>query len=189
GGGLRGAGSPGGLPKRAADADDREVPHRGQARDPAAVPRGSLTIPVQGPSTTPVVPGGSPIAMILCTCMMPAFAYRNTQFSVLGVVTANRSYTGDGIFWSVLTALVEHEAVTFDTWRGDSKGKPVIGKPVMTPPSADLVCISTDLALAEVNKCLRAQGKPELKVTTATLLGQLRREGRLLVSFRHVCKT
>src|SRR5262249_37819598 len=97
GGGLRGAGSPGGLPKRAADADDREVPHRGQARDPAAVPRGSLTIPVQGPSTTPVVPGGSPIAMILCTCMMPAFAYRNTQFSVLGVVTANRSYTGDGI--------------------------------------------------------------------------------------------
>src|SRR5262249_54509430 len=97
GGGLRGAGSPGGLPRRAADADDREVPHRGQARDPAAVPRGSLTIPVQGPSTTPVVPGGSPIAMILCTCMMPAFAYRNTQFSVLVVVTANRSYTGDGI--------------------------------------------------------------------------------------------
>jgi hypothetical protein len=100
---------------------------------------------------------------------------RAVRDGMLGTV---REQQPSEIFWSVLAALVEHEAVTFDSWAGDSKGKPVIGKRVIPGPK-DLVYISTDLALAEVNQCLRAQGKPELKVTVATLLGQLRREGRL----------
>jgi hypothetical protein len=43
-----------------------------------------------------------------------------------------------------------------------------------------LYAISSDLALAEVNKCLRAQGRAELKVSRKVLMEQLRRDGVLL---------
>jgi len=90
------------------------------------------------------------------------------------------------VFWSVLGSLVEYGIVELDD-RNTKNGKPVIGKAcyprrdgIVAGRTDELFYVSTDLALAEVNKSLRAQGKPELKVTTATLLGQLRRDGRLL---------
>jgi hypothetical protein len=84
------------------------------------------------------------------------------------------------VFWSVLSALIEHGAVSIEPGPREAGGKPVIGKPLPPPYRQDLHYLSTDLALAEVNKCLRAQSRPELRVTASTLLGQLRREGRLL---------
>ncbi|MBL8794816.1 MAG: hypothetical protein JNM56_12985 [Planctomycetia bacterium] len=90
------------------------------------------------------------------------------------------------VFWGVLRTLVEHDAVELDVRAGEP-GKPVVGKPYHPQPREGvvgsvhrLVCVSTDLALAEVNSCLRAQGRPELRVTPAALIGQLRRDGKLL---------
>jgi hypothetical protein len=67
---------------------------------------------------------------------------------------------------------------------------PVIGKvptarrgtlnaavPVPGPGRLEIV---TSVALAEVNKCLRQQSRPELKITEAALLGQLREDGKLV---------
>ena len=64
------------------------------------------------------------------------------------------------VFWTTLADLVEHNIYTIDHAARDEKN--VIGKPA--GPS-DLYWISTNLALAAVNKCLREQGRPELRVT------------------------
>jgi hypothetical protein len=65
--------------------------------------------------------------------------------------------------------------------------KPVIGRvagvrPDVVPvgPDQDRLEICTSLALAQVNACLRQQGRPELKITESALLQQLREDGRLL---------
>jgi len=90
------------------------------------------------------------------------------------------------VFWSVLGSLVEYGTVELDD-RNRDKTKLVIGKRVygrsdgmVAGRTDELFLVSTDLAMAEVNKTLRAQGRPELKGTMATLLGQLRRDGRLV---------
>jgi hypothetical protein len=44
----------------------------------------------------------------------------------------------------------------------------------------DRLEICTSLALAQVNACLKQQGRSELKVTERALLQQLREDGRLL---------
>jgi hypothetical protein len=96
-----------------------------------------------------------------------------------------KEHQASEVFWSVLGMLIEHEAVSIDTENAE-KGKPVIGKRHHKRPNrviagnTDLYCISTGLALAAVNKHLREQGKPDLKVTETTLLAQLRNDGRLL---------
>jgi hypothetical protein len=88
------------------------------------------------------------------------------------------------VFWRVLGELVEYKRVQLDESYGD-KGKPVIGKPLHVhcrtgaAGNTDLYQISTQLALAEVNKLLREQGRPELKVTVSALLSQLRSDGKL----------
>jgi hypothetical protein len=97
-----------------------------------------------------------------------------------GMLGAVREQQASEVFWSVLAALIHNGAVALGGWDHDTKGRPVVGKAVAQPAVSGLCFISTDLALAEVNTCLRAQGRPELKVSHATLLGQLRREGRLL---------
>jgi hypothetical protein len=86
------------------------------------------------------------------------------------------------VFWDVLGGLIEHKAISLSSY-GNDKGV-IIGKPFspgagISAAKPDLVYISTDLALGEVNKCLRAQGRPELKISLPTLLGQLRQEGKL----------
>jgi hypothetical protein len=96
---------------------------------------------------------------------------------MLGVV---REQQASEVFWSTLATLIHSESVSLSRWNPATKGKPVVGKLIEFPPTRGLLFVSTDLALAEVNTCLRAQGRPELKVSHATLLGQLRREGRLL---------
>lgn len=90
------------------------------------------------------------------------------------------------VFWSVLKQLVEFKAVALDGSSHD-QNRPVIGKKLYPSPdgavvsrSDTLYCVSTDLALAEVNKSLRAQGRPELRVTPRTLLEHLCRAGYLL---------
>ena len=90
------------------------------------------------------------------------------------------------VFWSVLSTLVHDAAVNVDGSRSSDQGKPTIGKSYHPNPSegvvgsVDQLCyVSTDLAMAEVNKCLRAQGRPELRVTNVTLVAQLRQDGRL----------
>jgi hypothetical protein len=96
---------------------------------------------------------------------------------MLGAV---REQQASEVFWTVLGTLVHNKAVALGSFSEATKGKPVVGKAIAQPPVPGLLFISTDLALAAVNQCLRAQGRPELKVSHATLLGQLRREGRLL---------
>lgn len=100
------------------------------------------------------------------------------------MVGAAKEQQASEVFWSVLQTLIAHEVVAIENQSGD-KGKVVIGKPLYKRADAtqtgphDLYCISTDLALAQVNICLREQGRPDLKVTAGTLLDQLRFEGRL----------
>lgn len=100
------------------------------------------------------------------------------------MVGAAKEQQASEVFWSVLQTLLAHEVVAIDNQTGD-KGKVVIGKPLYKRADAthtgphDLYCISTDLALAQVNICLREQGRPDLKITAGTLLDQLRFEGRL----------
>lgn len=102
------------------------------------------------------------------------------------MVGATKEQQISEVFWSVLGALLDYGTVMLDDGSYQrEKHAPVIGRKVIpqankpNPAYTDLYFISTDLALAEVNKNLRSQGRPELKVTTANLLGQLRREGRL----------
>jgi hypothetical protein len=71
-----------------------------------------------------------------------------------------------------------------------SEHTPIVGRsvvprfvagPVLTAgPNPDRFEISTSLALAEVNKCLRQQGRPDLKITGSALLQQLCEDGKLL---------
>jgi hypothetical protein len=94
--------------------------------------------------------------------------------ATLGAV---REQQAGEVFWDVLGDLVRHDAVALCPGEAE-KGRPLVGR--RAPGGADLYCVSTGLALAAVNRCLREQGKPELRATPAALLDQLRREGRLL---------
>ena len=58
--------------------------------------------------------------------------------------------------------------------------RPVPGVNVMAGTNQDRLEICTSLAMAEVNSCLRQQGRSDLKVTQNALLQQLREDGRLL---------
>jgi hypothetical protein len=65
----------------------------------------------------------------------------------------------------------------------DAEHKPLVGRVVGASPvvgGQDYLAICTALALAEVNACLRKQGRAELKVTERALLQQLREDGKLL---------
>lgn len=101
------------------------------------------------------------------------------------MVGATKEQQASEVFWSILRTLMDHRLVEIDGDSQADKAKAVIGRPFYRKPDpaiagrADLVCISTDLALAEVNKLLRAQSRPELKVSPAALLNQLRQDGKL----------
>jgi hypothetical protein len=90
-----------------------------------------------------------------------------------------REQEASEVFWELLSTLIEHGQVVLAAQSGyvpdQDRNKPVIGK----IQADDLWFISTGLALAAVNRCLREQGRPELKATPQTLLGQLCRKGRL----------
>ena len=58
--------------------------------------------------------------------------------------------------------------------------RPVPGVTVRVGTNEDRMEICTSLALAEVNTCLRQQGRSELKITERVLLQQLYEDGKLL---------
>jgi hypothetical protein len=91
------------------------------------------------------------------------------------------------VFWSVLGTLVEHDIVSLDPAASQDNHVAIIGKQHHPAPRGavaghvdHIYCVSTALALAEVNSSLRKQGRPELKISAGTLIGQLRRNGHLV---------
>lgn len=94
------------------------------------------------------------------------------------------------IFMATLQSLLAHQRVRITGLRGDKSGNapervPSIGKAVVyrgrTPMSNDTLCeISIPLALEVVQDSLRKQGKPELRVSAQTLIGELSASGKLL---------
>lgn len=100
------------------------------------------------------------------------------------MVGATQEQQASEVFWTMLGALIEFGHVELEVRSSqESSGKPVVGKKVYPGPDGvvagrmDLIFISTDMAMAEVNKSLRSQGRPELKVTATTLIGELRAKG------------
>jgi hypothetical protein len=90
---------------------------------------------------------------------------------------AARQQQPSEIFWSVLGSLYQNGRVEFCS-HGTGANRTLIGRSVQG--RCDLYYVSPQLALAAVNTCLREQGRPPIQVTLPTLLGQLRRDGRLL---------
>jgi hypothetical protein len=57
---------------------------------------------------------------------------------------------------------------------------PTVGK-IQREGSVQAICLSVAMSLAEVQKSLRERGRPLLRATEQTLIGQLREDGHLLV--------
>jgi hypothetical protein len=80
------------------------------------------------------------------------------------------------IFWNTLATLVQHQRVRLSD-RAEGFG-PVIGAPSKTKLGA--FDISTELALAEVQKCLEQQGRPHLPLSIGDIPKLLDREGKIV---------
>ncbi|MBM4072795.1 MAG: hypothetical protein FJ271_28290 [Planctomycetes bacterium] len=96
---------------------------------------------------------------------------------------------GSEVFLRTLAELIRFNHVRVEglTVQRDAEHKPLIGRVpgarpgvVLAGPDLDRLEICTSLALAQVNACLRQQGRPDLKITESALLQQLREDGRLL---------
>src|SRR5262249_16656872 len=97
------------------------------------------------------------------------------------------------VFLRTLSELIRLGHVRVDGWIGeagqmlrDLESKPLVGRlrgeggALLMRQGEGRFEISTSLALAQVNACLRQQGRAALQVTERTLLGQLREDGKLL---------
>jgi hypothetical protein len=82
------------------------------------------------------------------------------------------------IFLAELSELLEYRRITLDRWRPGEDHVPQVGKQEGDIKD-NLVALSLRLALAEVQKSLRAQDKPLLQVTEPTLIRQLHEDGHL----------
>jgi hypothetical protein len=102
-----------------------------------------------------------------------------------------REQQASEVFLRTLADLIQFGHVRIDALpRPHTEAKPLIGQAVESPSvpvlnglaaqRAQWLELSMDLALAEVNKLLRAEGRPELKTTHRALLQQLREDGKLL---------
>jgi hypothetical protein len=79
------------------------------------------------------------------------------------------------VFLATLAELIRYQQVRIENHpRLFAEGKPVIGL-----WHHGRFSISAKLAVAEVNECLRRQGRQQLRVTEKALLHQLREDGRL----------
>jgi hypothetical protein len=92
------------------------------------------------------------------------------------MMTAVREQRPIEIFWGTLSDLVRHGHVRLDQADDDSRGE-AIGK--YLPASRQLVLVSSELALAAVQKSLTDQKRPPLSLRPEEIPGLLRKEGRL----------
>jgi len=80
------------------------------------------------------------------------------------------------IFWATLVELVSCHRVRLDT---SSEGyAPLIGK-LHSGIRRQAYAISSELALMEVQKCLRDQARPQLPLRARDIVQQLQQEGKL----------
>jgi hypothetical protein len=92
------------------------------------------------------------------------------------------------VFLRTLRELISFGYVRIDglASQRDAEHKPVIGRVAgmrsgrLFGAAPERLEICTSLALAQVNSCLRQQGRPELKINESALLQQLREDGWLL---------
>jgi hypothetical protein len=96
------------------------------------------------------------------------------------------------VFLRTLAELIRFEHVQVEglalgrSGRAGVENRPLIGRvqgarsSLAAGQAQDRIEISTSLALAQVNACLRQQGRAELRVTESALLQQLREDGKLL---------
>jgi hypothetical protein len=110
-----------------------------------------------------------------------------------GMLGEAKEQQASEVFLRTLGELISFDHVRLEGMpRGsrDVENKPVVGRVVLRGlVPGDLVNglanverfeICTSLAMAQVNPCLRQQGRPELKITERALLQQLREDGKLL---------
>ena len=101
------------------------------------------------------------------------------------MVGATKEQQASEVFWTVLGNLVNFGVVELDGGNRQASKGTVIGRLAdncsngVIAGNVDLVFISTDLALGAVNRSLKEQGRPELKISHRALLGDLRRAGRV----------
>jgi hypothetical protein len=109
-----------------------------------------------------------------------------------GMLGEAKEQQASEVFLRTLAELIQFNHVRVEGLPGQREGehKPVVGR-VVEPrhgqgvfraggANQDRLEICTSLALAQVNDCLRKQGRSELKVTERALLQQLREDGKLL---------
>jgi hypothetical protein len=109
-----------------------------------------------------------------------------------GMLGEAKEQQASEVFLRTLGDLIRYNHVRIEELAGQREAdhKPVIGRVVSTRPvpstllpvgpNQDRLEICTSLALAQVNGCLRQQGRSELKITESALLQQLREDGKLL---------
>jgi hypothetical protein len=96
------------------------------------------------------------------------------------------------VFLRTLAELIRFNHVRIEGLPGqrDAEHKPLVGRVVGTRPAPgvtvtagpnqDRMEICTSLTMAQVNACLRQQGRQELRITESALLRQLQEDGKLL---------
>jgi hypothetical protein len=92
---------------------------------------------------------------------------------MMGAVKQQRAIE---VFWNTLVNLIDCRRVRLDNSESPSHA-PAIGK---CRAGSQVAWVVPELALAEVQKTLRDQGRPSLALTAAEIPGLLRREGRLV---------
>ena len=109
-----------------------------------------------------------------------------------GMLGEAKEQQASEVFLRTLAELIQYKHVRIEGLPGQlhMENKPLIGRLVRTNPapslngtandSRDRLEISMSMALAEVNNCLRQQGRPDLKNSHSALLQQLREDGKLL---------
>jgi hypothetical protein len=109
-----------------------------------------------------------------------------------GMLGEAKEQQASEVFLRTLAELIQFNHVRVEGLPGqrDADGKPLIGRVAGARPvpgvmlaggaNQDRLEICTNLALAQVNECLRKQGRSELKITDRALLQQLREDGKLL---------
>jgi hypothetical protein len=93
---------------------------------------------------------------------------------MMGAVREQRAIE---VFWNILSHLIRCSRVRLDTSDSPSTA-PIVGKWLPGPKKVGWVV--PELALAEVQKTLRDQGRPLLALTAGEIPGLLRKEGRLV---------
>jgi hypothetical protein len=108
-----------------------------------------------------------------------------------GMLGEAKEQQASEVFLRTLGELVrfDHVRIAGLIQRG-AENRPLVGRVAGPRPAPGLVApaggeqgrleICTSLALAEVNACLRQQGRQELRITERALLQQLREDGKLL---------